>query len=286
MTTKYIGKTFLLGAAALFLASCTPDTADDNGNGLTQGSVDASFKVTKTAENRYRLTTNANNYITTKWNIDDEGYNIGKNIQDIFLPDKGTYVIQHQAYGIGGTLAGTASQTITVPADDPVAGNIIQGGRFDSPEDVLKWTVHTISASGAQWILGNGTGVATIVANGGGQQAIYQAVNVIAGQKYAIDLVASSNSALVDTWFEVYMLNSIPPAGQDVSGKVYRNINTWDGCGKSAFKGRVSSIGCNGDKNGGVYTATTTGTVYLFIKCGGTTVNGLSIDKVELRRTQ
>lgn len=85
MTTKYICKSFLLGAAALFLASCTPDTLDDNGNGLTQGSVDASFKVSKTAENRYRLTTNANNYITTKWNIDDEGYNIGKTFRIFFF---------------------------------------------------------------------------------------------------------------------------------------------------------------------------------------------------------
>ncbi len=285
MITKYINKGLLLSSAILFLSSCSPDTVDGEGNGLSQDPVDGSFKVEKTAENRYRLTTNANNYITTKWNVDDEGFTIGKNIQDIFLPDKGTFVIRHQAIGKGGVVAGTGTQTITVPTDDPVAGNIIQGGRFDSPEDVAKWSIHKISASGAQWVIGNGTGVATIVANGGSQQAIYQAVNVVAGQKYSIDLVASSNTALEDTWFEVYMLNSIPPDGQDVSGTVYRNINTWDGCGKSSFAGRVSSIGCNGDKNGGVYTATATGTVYLVIKCGGKKINALSIDKVELRKT-
>lgn len=284
MITKYINKTLLLGASVFFLASCTPDTVDGDGNGLSQDAVDGSFKVAKTAENRYRLTTNANNYITTKWNIDDEGFNIGKNIQDIFLPDKGTYIIEHQAIGKGGVVAGTGTETITVPTDDPVAGNIIQGGRFDSADDIAKWTIHTISPSGAQWVFANGK--ATIVASGSNQQAIYQAVNVVAGQKYAIDMVASSDTALEDTWFEVYILNSIPVSGQDVSGAVYRNINTWDGCGKSAFKGRVSTIGCNGDKNGGIYTATTTGTVYLVIKCGGKTVNSLSIDKVELRRTQ
>jgi len=284
MITKYINKNLLLGSAIFFLASCTPDTIDGDGNGISQESVDGSFKVAKTAENKYRLTTNANNYITTKWNIDDEGFNIGKNIEDIFLPDKGTYIIEHQAIGKGGVVAGTGTQTITVPADDPVAGNIIQGGRFDNPDEVSKWTIHTISASGAQWVFANGK--ATIVASGGSQQAIYQAVNVVAGQKYSIDMVASSNTALQDTWFEVYMLNSMPASGQDVSGAVYRNINTWDGCGKSAFKGRVSTIGCNGDKNGGVYTATATGTVYLVIKCGGTMVNSLSIDKVELRRAQ
>ncbi|GAA4156108.1 hypothetical protein GCM10022217_14820 [Chryseobacterium ginsenosidimutans] len=284
MITKYINKSLLLGSAVFFLASCSPDTVDGDGNGLSQGAVDGSFKVAKTAENRYRLTTNANNYITTKWNIDDEGFNIGKNIQDIFLPDAGTYVIEHQAYGMGGVLAGTGTQTITVPTSDPIAGNMILGGRFDTPDEVAKWTTHKISASGAQWVFANGK--ATIVASGGAQQGIFQAVNVVAGQKYSIDMVASSDTALVDTWFEVYVLNSIPVTGQDISGTVYRNINTWSGCGKSAFKGKVSSVGCDTVKNAGIYTATTTGTVYLEIKCGGSTVNSLSIDKVEFRRMQ
>jgi hypothetical protein len=284
MITKYINKSLLLGSAIFFLASCSPDTIDGEGNGLSQGAVDGSFKVAKTAENRYRLTTNANNYIMTKWNIDDEGFNIGKNIQDVFLPDAGTYVVEHQAFGIGGVLAGTGTQTITVPTSDPISGNMILGGRFDTADEVSKWTIHKISASGSQWVFANGK--ATIVASGGSQQGVFQAVNVVAGQKYSIDMVASSDTALVDTWFEVYVLNSIPVTGQDISGTVYRNINTWSGCGKSAFKGKVSSVGCDTVKNAGVYTATTTGTVYLEIKCGGSTVNSLSIDKVEFRRMQ
>lgn len=282
MITKYINKSLLLGSAVFFMASCAPDSVGE-GNGLAQDAVDGNFTVTKTAENRYKLTRNTNNFITSKWNIDDEGFNIGKNEENIFLPDKGVYVIEHQAIGKGGVIAGTGKQTITVPADDPVSGNIIQGGRFDTSDEISKWGIHTISPSGAQWVFANGK--ATIVASGGNQQAIYQAVNVVAGQKYAIDMVASSDTALEDTWFEVYMLNSLPASGQDVSGTVYRNINTWDGCGKSSFKGRVSTIGCNADKNKGIYTATTTGTVYLVIKCGGKTVNSLSLDKIELRKT-
>jgi len=284
MIAKFISKGLLLSSAVFFLASCTPDTIDGYGNGIMPSAADASFKVTKTAENRYNLKANSNNYIFSKWNIDDDGYNAGKNEENIFLPDAGTYVIQHQTIGVGGTVSGTSSGTIVVPTSDPVAGNMIQGGRFDTPDEIAKWSKHTISASGAQWVFANGK--ATIVANGGSQQGIYQAVNVVAGQKYAIDMVVSSESALVDTWFEVYVLNSMPVTGQDISGTVYRNINTWAGCGKSAFKGKVSSVGCDSPKNGGVFTATTTGTVYLEIKCGGTTVNSLSVDKVEFRRTQ
>ncbi|SDR14247.1 hypothetical protein SAMN05421664_3762 [Chryseobacterium soldanellicola] len=283
MITKYINKSLLLCSAAFLLASCTPDTVEE-GNGLSQEAVDASFTATKTAENRYQLKAATNNYILSKWNIDDDGYNTGKSTQDIFLPDAGTYVIQHQAVGIGGQVAGTASQTIVVPTSDPVSGNMIQGGRFDTPDEVAKWSKHIISPSGAQWVFANGN--ATIVATGNNQQAIYQAVSVEAGKQYSIDMVASSDTPLVNTWFEVYVLNSIPASGQDVSGPVYRNINTWDGCGTSKFGGKVSSVGCNSSKNGGVYTATATGTVYLVIKCGGQTVNSLSIDKVEFRRMQ
>jgi hypothetical protein len=283
MITKYINKALLLSTAMLFLTSCSPDSVDQ-GNGLTQGSADPAFTITKTAENKYQLKASGTNYISSKWNIDDEGFNTGKAVMDIFLPDKGTYVIEHQAVGIGGAVGGMESHTVVVPEDDPIAGNIIQGGRFDTSDEISKWSIHTISPTGAQWVFANGK--ATIVASNSNQQAIYQAVNVVADQKYSIDMVASSATALEDTWFEVYMLNSMPALGSDISGTVYRNINTWDGCGKGAFKGRVSSVGCNSGKNAGVYTATTTGTVYLVIKCGGKTVNSLSIDKVELRRIQ
>jgi len=262
--------------------SCVPDTIDGEGNGLTQGPLDGSFTVTKTAENRYVLKANSDNYLASRWNIDDEGFNGGSHIQDLFLPDAGTYVIEHQAAGIGGQVGGTGQQTIVVPTSDPISGNMIQGGRFDTPEEIAKWSIHKISVTKAQWTFGNGQ--ATIIASEGNQQAIYQAINVEEGKKYSIDMVASSDTPLVDTWFEAYVLNSLPADGQDVSGQIYRSINTWAGCGTSSFKGKVSLVGCDTEKNKGIFTATTTGTVYLVIKCGGKLVSGLNIDKVEFRR--
>lgn len=282
MITKYINKSLLLGSAILFLASCSPESTDE-GNGLSQPSVDAAFTVTKTSENRYQLKRTYDNFINSQWNIDGDGFVNGQSAIDIFLPDAGTYVLQHNAIGVGGQVGGTASQTVVVPTSDPVAGNIVQGGRFDTPEEIAKWSIHTISPTKAQWVFANKE--ATIVASESNQQAIYTTINVEAGKQYTIDLVASSKTALQDTWFEVYVLNSMPASGQDISGTVYRNINTWDGCGKSAFGGKISSVGC-GSKNGGVYTATATGTVYLVIKCGGNTVKGLTVDKVEVRRMQ
>lgn len=281
MITKYFNKGFIIVSAAVALSSCVPDSVE--GNGITQDPVDASFTVTKTAENRYHLKRTYNNFISSQWNIDGDGFVNGKNEIDIFLPDAGTYELQHNAVGIGGQIGGTSSQTVVVPTSDPIAGNILQGGRFDTPDEVAKWKIHTISPTKAQWVFANNA--ATIVASGGNQQAIYTTIDVIEGKQYSIDLVASSTTALEDTWFEVYVLNNLPASGQDISGTVYRNINTWDGCGKSAFGGKVSAVGC-GSKNAGVYTATATGTVYLAIKCGGKTVKGLTVDKVEVRRMQ
>ncbi len=283
MIAKYIKRSFFIGIAAVSFAACTPDTIDDQGNGIMQPAVDASFTVTKISENKYHLKRNYNNYLNSQWNIDGAGFVAGKDEMDVFFPDTGTYTVQHNAVGIGGQVGGTASHSFTITTPDPIAGNILQGGKFETAEDIAKWTIHTISPTKAQWVFSNKA--ATIVASEGNQQAIYTKINVEAGKQYNIDMIASSASGLENTWFEVYILNSLPSTGQDISGSVYRNINTWDGCGKSAFAGKVSAVGC-GSKNGGTFTATTTGPVYLVIKCGGDKVNGLTIDNVEVRRAQ
>ena len=284
MINKFISKNLLLLSSVAVLASCVPDSVDGDGNGLTPPAADASFTVTKTSENRFALKTNTSNYISSKWDIAGSGFAAGSNQENIFLPDAGTYTVGHQAIGQGGIVAGTSTQTITVQVSDPVAGNLVQGGGFNTPADISKWTVHTISASGAEWVFANGA--ATIVASANNQKAIYQPIQVVAGRKYSIDMKASATQGMTNSWFEVYVLSSIPAAGQDVGGKVYRNINTWSGCGTSAFSGLISQVGCSGageGKNDGVFTAQTTGTVYLTIKCGGGNVPGVKIDDVEFR---
>ncbi|WP_407402615.1 hypothetical protein [Chryseobacterium sp.] len=270
-------------SVALFTtASCVPETVDGDGRGIDDKNIDPSFTVTKTAENKYSLKRNLNNYIASKWNIDEDGYYVGKAEENLFLPDAGTFVVEHQAIGMGGE-SKIATQTLVVPTSDPNAGNMVKGGRLDTPEEVAKWTIHKISPSGAQWVFANKK--ATLVAQDGNQQGFYQAIDVVAGQKYSIDLVASSETPLVNTWFEVYVLDHAPVDGQDVNGQVYRNINTWAGCGLAKFSGKVSTIGCDDAKNSGKYTATKTGTVYLEVKCGGSKINALSVDKIEFRKT-
>ena len=111
---KYLKHTIFLGVSLLAI-SCVPESVDGDGNGITPNNTDASFTVTKTSENHYKLTSSNQNYLYSNWDLGDGGgFGRGANINDVFIPDEGTYKIQHQIIGQGGVVAGTASQTVKV----------------------------------------------------------------------------------------------------------------------------------------------------------------------------
>jgi hypothetical protein len=61
-----------------------------------------------------------------------------------------------------------------------------------------------------------------------------------------------------------------PEDGKDFNdGGMLRSINTWDGCGKDPFAGKISSISCKPSNNLGIFTTTSTVDVYLGIPGGG-----------------
>ncbi|RRQ45468.1 hypothetical protein [Chryseobacterium sp. SC28] len=287
-------KQILFLGLSLSALSCVPDSVDGDGNGLAPGNLDAAFTVAETSANHYKLTAKDQSYLVSRWNLGDgSGFYNGKMVEDIFLPDAGVYQVQHQAIGQGGIVGGTASQTVTVAVPDPVAGNLVQGGKFLDAADWSKWTINN-TGPGAQWVFtgpsGNDPfGKATLTATDSAGQGIYQAIQVVAGRKYNIDMVASSTSGCVDTWFEVYCGYNVPIPGSDYNGDgtVYRSINTWDGSGKEPFSGKISIIGAvNPSKNSGIFTATQNGTVYLGIRGGGADMkDGISITNVEFRGT-
>jgi len=289
---NHITKTILLGIALAIVSpiACTPDRADGDGNGLTPTAGDASFTVTKTSENHYRLTASNNNYIFSKWDLGDgSGLAKGPNTYDIFLPDEGTYNVVHQIIGQGGAVAGTASQTIEVAASDPAAGNLIQGGKFADADDVSKWTLNFPNPSGtALWTFSSGK--ATFVASGWDRNVMYQKVDVEAGRTYKADAVVSSTSGVADSWFEIYVGYTVPTPNTDYTGdgsdsSWLRAINTWAGSGKDPFSGKISIVGSvNSNNPEGTFKATQTGTVYFAIRTGGNDMkDGISITNVEFR---
>ncbi|WPR72648.1 hypothetical protein SLW70_05825 [Flavobacterium sp. NG2] len=262
------------------LNSCQPDEVG-NGNGLTDANVDASFTITPVAGavNKYTLSAQTNNVLASKWDV-GEGEYAGKMIETVSFPDAGTYTIVHTAIGKGGATK-TATKQIVVATSDPVAGNIIQGGKFESATDHAKWTILNISASGAAWTFNNGS--ATIKGGGWSQQGIYQAVQVQANKDYKIDMKVSGSGAS-NTWFEVFVSKTAPVQNSDYSADGKRmGLSTWDGCGNAPFSGKLSVVGCTG--SGNTVRFTEAGTVYLVIKCGGENIGttGISITNVEMR---
>lgn len=283
---KYILKTRIAITIGLFgiiaFSGCSTDFTD---NGLvTKDQLSADFTITPVASspNKFVVSANSENYILSQWNFDDgAGFVNGSTKFELFLPDAGTYTIKHNAVGIGGLVGATASKTVVVATSDPNSGNLIVGGKFATADDIAKWTI--TSSNGAPWTFTGGK--ATLKATGWAGNGIYQSINVVAGKNYKINMVASSTSGCVDTWFEVYCGYGTPVVGTDYSegGKLY-SISTWDGSGLTPFSGKISTIGTVAADNTGIFKATQTGTAYLVIRGGGSDMkDGISITNIEFR---
>jgi len=290
MNTKL--KFLSLLSVSILAVSCVPESIDGDGNGITPTNADASFTVTKTSENHYKLTSSNQNYLYSNWDLGDGGgFGRGSNISEIFLPDEGTYNVQHQIIGQGGVVAGTAAQTIKVDKSDPLSGNLIQGGKFADAADVAKWSLTFPNPNGndgyALWTWG--TGEATFKATKWNRNVMYQAIQVVKGRKYQADAVVSSKG-VSESWFEIYVGYTKPTANTDYTGDGndstwLRGINTWAGSGTSAFDGKISIKGSvNANNPTGTFTATQDGTVYFAIRSGGNDMkDGISIKSVEFR---
>ncbi|MRX63156.1 hypothetical protein [Maribacter luteus] len=281
---KNVARFFTLGLATVVLFSCQPEEWGD-GNGLYDTDLDASFTITPVSDsnNTYLLSANGS-YISSNWDLGTgAGFYSGGGTEEIFLPDAGTYSISHKVVGKGG-VSETTSQELEVEVSDPVAGNIVKGGLFEDADDHAEWTVLNISDSGAYWTFNEGS--ATIVASGWNQQAIYQAIDVVADKEYKIDMVVSGEGN-DETWFEVMASTVEPIQGQDYANDIVMGLNTWGGCGTGTISGLLSSVGCVGnsysDSISNSVTFDTSGTIYLVIKCGGNQTPGISISRVEMR---
>ncbi|QDO95508.1 hypothetical protein FNB79_16525 [Formosa sediminum] len=271
---------------SLFIVACQPDEVGD-GNGITTSDLDAGFTVTEVADanNTYLFTANGS-YISSSWDFDNgSGFVSGRTNEAVFYPDAGTYNVMHKVTGIGG-VAETYSQTIEVETSDPIAGNLVKGGSFQDEIDHSEWTILNISGGNANWIFNEGS--ATIVASDYNQQAIYQAIEVVAGKEYQINMIVSGDGN-DEAWFEVMASTVEPIQWNDYASNVVMGLNTWSGCGAGTFSGLLSTVGCVDNSftssRSNTVTFETSGTIYLVIKCGGGTVPGYTITNVEMRGT-
>jgi len=267
------------------LGACQPDEVE-GGNALFASDMDASFSVSPTdnSGNRYAATASDDGAILlhtwryTSSEGDDSGEMQGPGEMEFFFPDAGTYTITHRAAGSGGTST-ISEQTVVVTTPDPVAGNLIAGGKFTAGQG--PWQILNISPSGAAWTFADG--VATINGTGSNQQGIYQAIQVVGGVDYRFDMKVSGPGS-TNTWFEVFISPQAPVQNSDYSagGAVFA-LNTWAGCATGPFSGLISVVGC-ANHSGNPVSFTESGTVYVVIKSGGENINNIVVDNVELRR--
>lgn len=277
---------FFAMASLISLSACQPDEVS-SGNSLSESSLDAGFSSVQTdvPGNRYRFEANdGGGFIGDTWDFAGGATSSATHaaVQEVFFADQGTYEVKHSTVGKGGQKV-TSSQTIVVPTSDPIAGNMILGGKFENAEDISNWTVLNISGEAVQ--VNFGEGMATF--SGGGNynsKAIYQTLQVVGGQDYIFDMYVDGTGSN-ETWFEVYISPTAPVQGSDYSADGKRlQLNTWAGCATSVFSGQLTAVGCGGDSLGNTVNFPTSGTVYFLIKCGGNAVNTINVDNVTFRR--
>jgi hypothetical protein len=264
-----------------YLVGCSPEDFNDI-HPITVDNLQASFTATPVEgkSNTWLLKTNTENVLSVLWDKGDGHAAVGATVDTLYLPDAGEYDVTLTTVGIGGAKA-TASQHVVVPTSDPVAGNLVVGGRMD---DETVWTKLRIGDPSVAFNFVDGV----LVASGGnwGHSGVYQAINVVAGRKYKLDMNVTGSGA-TDTWFEVYLGSLEPQQGVDYSdGGIRLGLNTWTGCGKTPFDTKLSKIACTG--TGSIVQFDQSGTVYLLIKSGGANLGdtGITIDNVEFRGTK
>ncbi|RYD94663.1 MAG: hypothetical protein EOP54_17125 [Sphingobacteriales bacterium] len=281
MKPNYKIKAVLLVITAL-IAACQPEKSEVN-NGLTDPNLDASFTLAEVSGkmNTYLVRSNTQGVIGVKWNKGDgSGFVSGKLLDTIVYEDAGNYTLTSEVIGRGG-LRATSSKQVAIASSVPIENNLLQGANMDAGDEAF-WQPIAYTP-GVTFSIASGKMVAT----GGsfGQAGIYQTVQLVAGKKYKIDMNVSGSGA-TDTWFEVYLGTAAPGAGDYNSGGNRMGLNTWTGCGGSAFSGKLSTLSCVG--SGSVVTATATGTAYLVIRSGGANLGstGISVDRVSLIEVQ
>lgn len=281
-----------LAALMLVFGGCTREGDDETYS--PDVPLTASFTVTPVAgsANKFVITNTTQGSVGARWDYGKgTGLNMGKMVDTVFYPDAGSYTLKMQALSKRGNLYDAQPKDVTVNVSDPAFGNLIKGGKMEAGDDA-EWTVLHIGSDPniIKWTMADGK----YTAKGGGswndQTGIYQAIQVEANKKYQFSALISGGG-MDQTWYEVYFGTQAPVQGSDYSnGGNYLGLNTWGGCGVSTFSGNFATIGCSGSLVGknGIVTFGQTGTLYLVIKSGSGSTNGLgpngvSITNIELR---
>ena len=269
----FIGTFFIL--AGLTLSGCKPDDGGSLG-----AKPKASFTVTSVSgvANTYAATASTTGSFAWYWDPGDGSHlAAGPSSDTFYYGQKGNYRLTLISVGSGGY--DTATQIVQVPQDD-TGVTVIHNGLLTSSD---QWTV--LNTGGTQTDFTFGSGGLLISNSGNTNGAIYQAVQVKAGQKYFFSAMVSGSGA-TNTWVEFYLGTSAPSQGSDYGDNKVYSLNTWAGCGTGTFSGNIVSIGCSGSGPAtGAFQWNSDQTIYVVIKAGssgGTLGSGVTVSSIRL----
>jgi len=205
------------------------------------------------------------------------------------FPSVGKYPVKLTVYGIAG-------DTVTVIDTVAVTPECINGGSFKS-SDAQYWTIWNLQTGipptfGYTADVPTGSTGGTCLAfpsfadasNGSGlNELIYQPVYVEAGKQYQFSALVKLAGGGIQCYFQFYLSND-PNTWSENNGnqptQLFMSLNTWHGWG--GYNGWNQSIAVDGSMlqlvqsygsyghyaTNGIYTATTTGWMYLGIQAG------------------
>jgi hypothetical protein len=257
------------GLALLLTAGCLNGCTPDNKSAGLGPLPKASFTVAPVsgAVNTFAASASTTGTFSWYWDPGDgSGRKPGGASDTLYYAKKGNYRVSLLVLGHGGY--DTTTQIVSVTADDPGI-NILQNASLTTSTG---WTILNISGSLNPAFTASGLNLSAPsgFVNGG----VYQAVQVKAGVPYTFSANVQGAGA-TDSWVEFYIGFTAPSQGTDYTDSKYYSLNTYSGCGKTAFNGNVVTIGCSGSgSSNGQITFSKSGTAYVVIKAGTNTTLG------------
>jgi PKD repeat protein len=263
------------------LLSCTDEVTE----GSRPGAVDFTMSVNPANVQEITFNNASENATHYLWDFGDGSPRSFEENPVHFYESPGAYNVSLNARSKGGSIIKTIP--IVVEGNEPP--NLIAGGDMSDPS---KWqffstgsTLTTTEFVNGGLKFSNGTGSAQT------NVLAFTTVEVEAGKTYKFSAKVKGSGA-TNTWFQVYFGDVTPTNGSEYNDGMYTGLNTWSGCGGSAFNGNLADIGCEGDGSGkgGVVSFETSGTIYVAFKGGSWDGNlgtdGIVLDDVKLQEME
>ncbi len=274
----------LLILSVTLLYSCKKETV------YTLGPVPTDSQVTieKTAgadANHWILKNTSTVTGIAYWDLGN-GAMVSGNEVTVFYPDVDSYTIVLTLVTSGGVATSSITHAQTVA--DPKAGNLVKGGKFANAGDIAQWTIQRINDNVNSTItFANGWVTIDNNPETWGQVAVYQPIQVVAGQKYKVDLKFKTDG-VNNGWFKIYACTTQPTQMVEYTGAILvTEVAIWGNVG--AKSGLLSNI-FNPDagiKSSCIVTFPTSGTIWLEIQSGAEDMKGgVSFTNVEFRGVQ